>query len=155
MTEPPVLIFVFAGLPGSGKTSIARALALRTRYFHLRVDAIEGPFLRDNLSLTSQGYEAMKNLAQENAALGIGSIIDCVNPWPVTREMFTFPHVLSRKVEVVCSDESLHKSRLLGRGIGPTWEEVQGRDYVPWSEADLVIDTAVVSVEEAVAKALQ
>lgn len=146
-----VQIYVFAGLPGVGKSTLARALARETGLFHLRVDAIEEPFFRDGMAVTSQGYEAMKNLAAENAALGIGSILDCVNPWPETRALFTFPGVQCQRVEVVCSNEDLHRTRLIDRGVGPTWEEVQGRDYRPWKEADVQIDTAIMPLDEAFA----
>ena len=147
-------VIVFSGLPGVGKSSIARELARQTGLFHLRVDAIEGPFLEKEFQITGEGYEAMRRLAQENLELGIGSSVDCVNPWPRTREMFDFgPSTL--RIEVICGDSSLHQSRLESRGWGPKYEDLPSREYQPWSEADLRYDTAEVSVEDAVSDILK
>lgn len=142
-------VIVFAGLPGLGKSSIARELARRTGLFHLRVDAIEGPFLEKEMPVTSESYEAMRRVAQENLEIGIGSIVDCVNPWPLTREMFDFgPSTL--RIEVVCSDTKLHQTRLESRGWGPKFEDLPSRDYQSWTEADLRFDMAEISIEDAV-----
>ncbi len=35
------MLVVFAGLPGTGKTAVARAVAARRRAVYIRVDAIE------------------------------------------------------------------------------------------------------------------
>lgn len=147
-------VVVFAGLPGVGKSSIARELSRRTGLFHLRVDAIEGPFLEKNMPVTSEGYEAMRRVAAENLELGIGSIVDYVNPWPLTRDMFEFDGQTLR-VEVVCSDADLHKTRLDSRGVGPMFEDLPEREYQPWLGADIRIDSAQTSVEDAVADILK
>lgn len=147
-------IVVFAGLPGVGKSSIARELSRRTGLFHLRVDAIEGPFLEKEMSVTSEGYEAMRRVAAENLEIGIGSIVDCVNPWPLTREMFEFDGQ-TLKVEVTCSDAELHKARLDARGCGPKFEDLAEREYQSWTDAEIHIDTAKTSVEDAVADILK
>jgi hypothetical protein len=149
------VIFVFAGLPGVGKSTICRELSKRTGLFHLRVDAIERPFLRDQLSITSHGYEVIKLLAEENLALGHGSILDCVNPWPITRAMFDFPGANMIRVEVICSSVVTHMQRLQERGIGPTWDEILAREYVEWTDADIRIDTATCSIDEAIARLLE
>lgn len=143
-------IYVFAGLPGVGKSSIAKQLAKRSRCFHLRVDAVEEPFISSGIDLTSQGYLAIRNLAIENAELGLGSIIDCVNPWPLTREMFNFYGHIVVTVEVFCSNTTVHQSRLNERGLGPTWQEVLDKEYVPWIEADYRFDTLHQTAEEVV-----
>ena len=147
----PVVV-VFSGLPGVGKSSIARELARRSGLFHLRVDAIEGPFMDKSMPVTSEGYQALRNLALENLELGIGCIVDCVNPWALTRAMFCFPVPLCRQVnvEVVCSDVEVHRQRLLARGTGPSFTDLASRGYEDWVEADVRIDSAVVGIGEAV-----
>lgn len=149
MTNLPV-VYVFAGLPGVGKSTVCCILARRTKLFHLRVDAVEVPFAVAGLKFTSQGYQAVKNLAQENVDLGIGSIIDCVNPWPFTRSAFDFPAARVLTVDIYCSDPVLHQIRLTERGIGPTWDEVLAREYVDWTEADHRFDSAGMSPESMV-----
>lgn len=136
----PVLV-VLAGLPGVGKSSLARELAQMTGLFHLRVDAMEAPFLVRGLEVEGSGYEAMAAVARENLALGLGSIIDCVNPWPLTREMFTFADVPHRRlaVEVFCSDGEEHGRRMEARGLPLSALE---RQYVPFMDADLRLDSA-------------
>lgn len=55
-----------------------------------------------------------------------------------------------RVVEIVCSDESVHRQRLEGRrrdieGFSePTWRQVLARrgEYQPWLDQRLVLDTA-------------
>jgi hypothetical protein len=37
----------------------------------------------------------------------------------------------------------------------PTWQDVLDRDYRPWTTERLVIDTAILSVEEAVEKIIE
>lgn len=155
MTDKPtddgtqhVHIVVFSGLPGVGKSTVARELAKQTGLFHLRVDAIEEPFLETGCSVAAEGYEAMRRLARENLDLGIGSIIDCVNPWPLTRNMFAFSKAVS--VEITCSDSRVHRSRLEARGVGPKYEELRNRGYEPWEFADVHIDSANTEPSQAV-----
>lgn len=129
---------------------VCRILAQRTGLFHLRVDAVEGPLIDTGIKVTSQGYQAIKNLAQENVELGMGSIIDCVNPWQITRSAFTFPTARVLTVEIYCSVPSIHQARLAQRGTGPTWDEVLAREYEDWHEASYRFDSAVTSPESIV-----
>jgi hypothetical protein len=60
------------------------------------------------------------------------------------------------EIEVVCSDAAEHRRRVeLRRSdieglVPPTWDEILERHYVPWREPHWIIDTAVMSAEEAV-----
>ena len=58
-------------------------------------------------------------------------------------------------VEIVCSDAAEHRRRARQR-VGdieglklPDWQEIEHRDYAPWPEADLRLDTARLTVAEA------
>ena len=87
-----------------------------------------------------------------------------VNPLPVTREAWrgvAAEHgVEAIEIEVVCSDASEHRRRVETRDIdiegfaGPSWAGVTGRDYRPWPEADLSIETAGRPVEACLAELL-
>jgi len=58
-------------------------------------------------------------------------------------------------VELICSDAAEHRRRAQQRvsdikGLDlPGWQEITHRDYVPWPEADLRLDTARLTVTEA------
>ena len=49
------MLIVFAGLPGTGKTTLARLLAAEVRAAHLRVDAIEAAMKRTGQTTESIG----------------------------------------------------------------------------------------------------
>ena len=50
-------LFIFAGLPGTGKTALSRRLAERVTAAHLRIDTVERA-LRDlsDLNVEAEGY---------------------------------------------------------------------------------------------------
>jgi hypothetical protein len=56
----------------------------------------------------------------------------------------------------VCSDEAVHRRRVDTRApdipghVLPEWDDVVNRDYRPWDGERLQIDTACVTVDEAV-----
>ena len=107
------------------------------------------------------GYRVAHAVAEENLGIGHTVIADSVNGWAVSRGPWR--QVAERaaasylEVEVVCSDPDEHRRRVETRTADiaghrlPSWEEVVARDYEPWG-ADLVVDTARLSLEEAVAK---
>jgi hypothetical protein len=83
-----------------------------------------------------------------------------VNPWAITREIFGAAakraSVGLLGVEIVCSDAAVHRERVERRQmdvpgqVKPNWQKVLSRDYTPWLEADMQIDTASITVEAAV-----
>ncbi len=161
--------FIFAGLPGVGKTTIAKHLATRLGAVFLRVDTLEhalGATGKIPLhTLEDAGYQTVAALAAENLRLGNTVVTDSVNPWPETRALWERASVAggakSVTVECSCSDPAEHRRRVEERRPDipgqqlPTWENVLARHYAPWDDADVRIDTAVVSVDEAVAAILR
>lgn len=159
------MLIVLAGLPGVGKTTIARELARQLGAVHIRIDSIELA-IRDSgitvVSLDDAGYRVGYAVAEDNLRLGRIVIADSVNPWPVTRDAWlaaaAFAHVSVAEVEIVCSDREEHRRRVEGRlheppaSSGPTWEEVVSRDYRPWDREHILIDTAGQPVEQIVAR---
>lgn len=139
-------LIILAGLPGTGKTTLARKLSIKLNYFYLRVDCIEAPFstYNPNAGENGEGYEALINLAYENLVLGHNVIIDTVNPLHISRRMFNQLKERSKSVivqfELKIKNSELHKSRVENRksdvdGLKiPTWNDVIEREYEEWKE---------------------
>ncbi len=85
---PPVLVLI-GGLPGTGKSTIAAALAKATATPYLRVDRIEQAVVAwTALShpVGPVGYAVAHQLALEQLELGLDVIVECVNPVALTRD---------------------------------------------------------------------
>jgi predicted kinase len=152
------MLVVLGGLPGVGKTTIARELAGAIAAVHLRVDSIEQALRHAGWNVQGEGYAVAYAIAEDNLRLGRTVVADCVNPWPLTRAAWqAVAHragVRLIDVEVVCSDVDEHKRRVESRAsdiVGhrlPTWVEVVERDYRPWESDRLVVDTARCDVRQ-------
>ena len=153
-------LVILSGLPGVGKTTIARALGVALSAVHIRIDSIEQALRNAGLTVDEHGYRVAYAVAEDNLRLGRTVIADCVNPWPLTRR--EWQAVASRavarviSVELVCSDIAEHKRRVESRSPDidrhrvPTWSEVLAHDYRPWDSDRLVIDTARLNVPQCV-----
>ena len=82
------MLVVFGGLPGTGKTTLARQVADRLGATYLRIDTIE-QVLRSSMALADDvgpvGYEVAYAICETNLALGRFIVADCVNPLAITR----------------------------------------------------------------------
>jgi predicted kinase len=157
------VLIILSGLPGVGKTTIARELARQLGAVHIRIDSIEQAIRDakgDSGPLDETGYRIGYAVALDNLRVGRTVIADSVNPIAITRnawlEVATRAQVRAIEVELKCSDAKEHRNRLENRvvdiaGSPPlTWQEVIAREYHAWDRERLVIDTAVCSVEKAV-----
>lgn len=156
------MLIIFGGLPGSGKTTIARALAQRLNATYVRVDTIEQAIRASGVAddVGPAGYIVAYGMAGDNLAVGRTVIADSVNALTITRAAWlSVAHdagATAVEVEVVCSDKAEHQRRVETRAtdveglVKPTWQEVSGRRYDRWQGHQVVIDTASKAVEAAV-----
>jgi predicted kinase len=160
-TGPPVLVVV-GGLPATGKSTIAERLARLVQAPYLRVDRIEQALVAYSSlehPVGVAGYAVAYALASEQLALGLDVIVECVNPIALTRDAWVATAARAEagivEVEVICSDRAEHRRRVLTRPtdveglVKPTWEDVLGREYQPWTRPHLVIDSAQTSPADA------
>jgi len=147
------MLIILSGLPGVGKTTIARELARQIDAVHIRIDTIEQAIREagGGDTLDDLGYRIAYAVAEDNLRLGRTVIADSVNPLPITREEWRAVAgrlaVRPVEIEVVCSDRLEHRRRIETRAPEPhgstlTWQDVVERDYRPWVRERIVIDTA-------------
>lgn len=158
------MLIVLSGLPGTGKTTLARLLATRIGAVHLRIDTIEQAIVRSGLArhpVGPAGYVIGYALAEEHLRQGLTVIAESVNPLAVTRDAWrdvgSTAGAVTVEVEVVCSDPAEHRCRVTSRSVDipgltlPDWHQVLARAYEPWEREHLVIDTAGQSPHESLA----
>jgi len=157
------MLIILGGLPGTGKTTIARELARQLGAVHVRIDSIEEAILDSgvlNSPINDAGYRVGNAVAADNLRVGRTVIADSVNPIPLSRdawvEVAKRAQVPAVEIEVTCSDTKEHQHRVetrisdIPRSRSLTWQEVVSRDYRPWNREHIVIDTANRTVEQVV-----
>jgi predicted kinase len=160
-TEGVATLIIFGGLPGVGKTAIARELARCIQALYLRIDSIEQAILASgvmNEPINDAGYRVAYAVAEENLRIGRTVVADSVNPISLTREAWVSVAIRAGaraiEIEVECSNVDEHRRRVEMRTADipglrlPTWREVVERDYHPWDRQRLMIDTAGRTIEE-------
>jgi predicted kinase len=83
------VLIIFGGLPGTGKTTIARELARQIGAIHLRIDSIEQAIRDcspDAVGLDEAGYRVAYAIAEDNLRVGRTVVADSVNPLQITRD---------------------------------------------------------------------
>lgn len=161
---------VVSGLPGAGKSSVADALGRRLGAAVLSVDPVEAAMWRCGIPLSFEtgvaAYEVVAAVAEHQLRLGLEVIVDAVSSAEVARDAWRQAvgrtGAVMRVVEVICSDETLHRERLAGRVRGIdgfpelSWAEVEHRrdEWEPWDDERAVVDS-VVDLEQNVAAVLE
>ncbi len=162
------MLIVIGGLPGVGKTTLARLLAARMGAVYLRVDTIEQAVVRSGLTrhpVGPVGYVVGYALARDQLQQGLTVIADSVNPLDVTRDSWLSVArdlgVPAVEVEVVCSNPVEHRERVVHRAVDipdlplPRWQDVLDHDYQPWNRDHIVVDTAGESPDESFRRLVQ
>ncbi len=159
------MLIVFAGLPATGKSTLARELARELGAIHLRIDTIECALragLPLDLPIDDLGYRVAYAVAEDNLRLGRTVIADSVNPLEITRQAWR--DVAARAgvnvvdVEIVCTDVDEHRTRVETRVADipghklPTWREVTAREHHVWARPHLMVDTSGKSVAQSLAE---
>lgn len=163
------MLIVMAGLPGTGKSTIAGELARALSCAILSVDPIEAALWRAGIEKSQPSglaaYVVAEELARQQLVLGHDVLIDAVNDAKEAR--FQWSSLAAELgtslafVEVCCSDAVTHQNRLQSRRRGivgfpePTWESVIARQegFQSWSDARARLDS-MRPIRENVAKAI-
>ncbi|MCE3044455.1 AAA family ATPase [Legionella sp. 16cNR16C] len=161
------MLIILGGLPGTGKSTIARQLAKTIGAVYLRIDSIEQAIKnasqfssQGGINVMAEGYMTAYAIAKDNLEIGLTVVCDSVNPIEITRAAYRQIAIEMNQpyleIEIICSDETIHKERVETRktdiqGLTPhTWREVLDRDYEYWENKQLTIDTATQTAEQAV-----
>lgn len=154
------ILYIFSGLPASGKSTFAQRLAQHTSSMYVRIDTVEQG-LRDlcSFKVEGEGYRLSYRIIEDNLRLGISAIADSCNPIELTRrewrDVATSVDARFVDIEIWCSDKEEHKHRVQTRPntvknlVLPNWEQVENRHYEAWPDDVIRIDTAGKSIEQA------
>ena len=116
-------LYIFSGLPGSGKSTLSQLVARQLKAVYLRIDTIEQG-LRElcSLDVQGEGYRLAYRIALDNLRLGVSVVADSCNPIQLTRREWEQVARDARaeyiNIEIVCSDSNEHRLRAESRVAG-------------------------------------
>lgn len=156
-------LIVFAGLPGTGKTSLARTVARELRAVYLDKDTVKdlvvdvGREMKLGQAAELAGplsYELLVAIARDNLTLGLSVVLDSPAGYRIFREkveqLARSAKVDLKLIECVCTNEGLLRDRIEHRGQelpeyrARNWETYQ-RDRAQFERLvgpRLIVDTA-------------
>jgi predicted kinase len=154
-------VVLFTGVAGTGKSThadvIGRDLAAPVFSFDWVMGAltpfegVQAAIQPDREVFRGVGYSLLSSLVEKQLRNGQNAVLDCVTRAPLLERW----HRLAARydagfdvIECVCSDEAIHRSRIVGRRRGIpgwaelTWEHVAEarRTYEPVDCEKLVVD---------------
>jgi predicted kinase len=153
------MLYIFGGLPGTGKSTLSAALAQRCHAVYLRIDTIEQALRDCGFAVDGPaGYVVGYQFAKDNLRLGRSVVADSVNPLEITRKAWRDVAMQANapfvEIEVLCSHREEHRARIESRKADiagfplPRWTDVLQRQYEPWSTERIVLDSAGESPDE-------
>ncbi len=165
----PVLVLM-TGLPGTGKSTVAAAVARALPAALLAADPIDAALVRSGVGPEQRpdivGYAVMRAVSGEQLAAGLSVVVDAVNPFRWERQAyFDAAAEHGARVAVIataCADAAEHRRRIEARysvGLSSAdWAEVlrQTGYYEPFDGEALRLDAteeAAANVRAAVAYA--
>lgn len=156
-------LIVFAGLPGTGKTSLARTVARELHAVYLDKDTIKDATI--SLGRTMKlaqatelagplSYDLLVMIARDNLTLGLSVVLDSPAGYRIFREnvegLARSTKVDLKLIECICTNEGLLRDRIEQRGANlpdyrtRSWETYQ-RDRSQFERLAglrLIVDTA-------------
>lgn len=151
------MLIVVAGLPGSGKTTMAVDLGRALNCAVLGVDQTEAAMWRAGVAASAPTHHAaylvVEALAADQLALGHDVIVDAVNgPAEARAQWRNLAGRLDAELKFIvveCGDDRVfqdrveHRTRTIEGLPEPTWEGILWRraEFPPWTGERLTIDS--------------
>ncbi|MFT4124316.1 MAG: ATP-binding protein [Microbacteriaceae bacterium] len=137
------MLIVTAGLPGSGKSTIADEVGRRLGLPVVSVDPIESAILSAGIASDQPtglaAYLVVESLAESILRAGQSVIVDAVNAVDAAREQWVGLAARCgtplKFLEVVCSDAAVHRERLAARR-----RRLPHIDEVAWHRVEQSLD---------------
>jgi predicted kinase len=156
-------VISISGVQGTGKTTLARALAIRLDACLVSRDPLMAVLLEGGVPMAGLkkptikhvgllGYELQSTVLREQLKLGRSVVLECVAPPDIRdgwREIAVAAGAPFFAVETECTDPDLHRSRFESRGTAQVgdwhlrWANVEGtrKWYQPHADAVFVADS--------------
>jgi predicted kinase len=165
------ILTIFSGLPGTGKTSLARRAASQLRIPLLGIDDIVSFIPQAMLQQANPFWETligiMLSVAEAQLEIGVSVVIDSVfmgEDRLLARQIAARHQAEFRPIYTYVSDETIWRERVERRAAAAapeagvaTWERIQEQRtfFHPWKPASALFVDAIAPLDENFAKVTQ